>query len=1459
MRIFLISLLIFAGFLPSNARAGNEPVLAAAPEWVEKPQIPSADPAYSQQPFQLLLFTIQTSHSSDGSTSYFETAGKVQSAEALTASGTIAIPWQPDRSDLIIHKLEVIRDGVPRDVLAGQKLSILRRESNLEAALLDGMLTATIQPEDLRVGDIVHFAYSIREKPGSIGFKPEDSIFIAPGTKGNLILVREIWPETVPMRWTATPGMGNLKARKTKLGNELRVELRNVEVPLPPPSAPARFAYRMYLEATAYRDWPEVSALLAPLYAKAATLSDSSPLKAEARQIAAAAPEPKARAMAALRLVQDKIRYLALQMNEGGYIPASADETWSRRFGDCKGKTVALLALLKELGIEAEPVLVNTFAGDVLPTRLPQAKLFNHVFVHAIIEGKSYWLDGARSGDRDLEELASSRYRFGLPLRGPGATLIALPLAPPLRPMIETKVIYDASAGIFAPANVQGETIFRGDAATGLRVTLAQIGEAEFKKGVNADAYLPGATDQVLRFKADPDQGTFTMTFSGHARMDWSNRMAPTTPRFRFKDSAIQWRPKFEGHEGADAQVPFLLSFPIHLLLREEVILPGQGKGYTLQGKSFDRTAAGTRIARSVTLDNGRAVATSTLIRLQPELPAREAQASSDALAQINEDAAYVVAPAGLAIPADEAKPAPGAEPKTADEFLARGYDRLDNQRREIAVTDVDRAIQLTKDALADFDRAIELAPASSIAHAVRALALIHLGRLDEAEVAIDKAHSFDNVHPRAFQARGLLHMRRGRPEKAIPDFSRYLADYNPDSAMALIERALAYEKTGALEKAKADLQRAVALTSSSEPRTALARVTARLGNVAEAIAMVDKIVPELDAATTPQWRKTNLRAIYRGRLLKAAGRAREAGAEYEAALREMDTRLKQLPAPSGPVLGGETLKLLTAKAYLLVVMDRDQEAIALADQALKLQPNNAALLVERCRARLHAGQLGKARQDCDVVRRTELANADAWYVSGLISLKSNDWDRALSEFQVLSKTKNPLVQFGRGLAKLRRGESTDGSGYLELVRSMSPDIDDEFERFGIKTESDADVAVTNAVPGITLYTWGSDGQPSRQPVTAEDFLARGYSYVDRLQSKDALSDFDRAIQLAPDSSLAHSLRALALVRLARLDEAEVAIDKALSRDTVEPRAFQIRGLLQARRGRPKDAIEDFSRNLPPEAASAIWLVERGLAYERTGQLEKARADLQRAVELKPLPQWRVLLARVTARLGNVQEAMAIVDKAVPGLDAANVTPWRKTYILALRRGSVLGMAGRAEEARTEYEAAIREMDARLEQLPGPSGPVLSGEILGLLKAKIDILVAADRAQEAIAVADRALASQPENASMLAARCLARLRAPGQLAKARQDCDAAQRNDPANQAALYGSGILSLKSNDWARATSEFQALAKQAPNRPETLFGSGIAKLRRGAKADGGADIEVARSRSAEIEAEFDKLGIRP
>ena len=265
------------------------------------------------------------------------------------------------------------------------------------------------------------------------------------------------------MRWLGSGPFAQPTTRRTPLGTELVVDRQDVVGAEPPALTPARFALPASLSVTGFADWNAISRLLAPHYERAASLAPTAALRGEITRIAAASTDPGARAMAALRLVQDQVRYVALVMGDGNFLPASAEQTWARRYGDCKAKTVLLLALLRGLGIAAEPTLVNVGAANGMNDRLPQMRQFNHVIVRARIGDRSYWLDGARVGDRALADLAVSPLQWGLPVRADGATLEAIPFGVPARPLIETRLTHDASNGLLkSHRDDRGDDLSRG-------------------------------------------------------------------------------------------------------------------------------------------------------------------------------------------------------------------------------------------------------------------------------------------------------------------------------------------------------------------------------------------------------------------------------------------------------------------------------------------------------------------------------------------------------------------------------------------------------------------------------------------------------------------------------------------------------------------------------------------------------------------------------------------------------------------------------------------------------------------------------------------------------------------------------------------------------------------------------------------------------------------------------------
>ncbi|HEU4592898.1 MAG TPA: DUF3857 domain-containing transglutaminase family protein, partial [Steroidobacteraceae bacterium] len=354
-----ILIVCLMGFV-AEAHGANEVSYGPPPAWVKDEAAPNADGSMAEAPVKLLKRDYQLKFSPHHLEMYVESYFAVQTPQGLQALGNLALPWKPDTDVLTVHKCRLLRAGQAIDLLTdGKKFEVLRRENNLEYAALDGMLTAVLQPAGMQVGDVLDLAFSIRRESSLIP-APEMFLFNFADVPASRVQLRATWDKSTPLRWRASQDMKGIKDVLNGGEHELRWVAEQVEPLKQPLNVPSRFLRIPMVEFTSYASWNDVSRTLAPLYAKAAGLRADSPVKLEARAIAQAQADPVARLEAALRLVQDRVRYVFLGMGDGNIDPAGADLTWERRFGDCKGKTALLVALLRELGIEAEPVLVAT-------------------------------------------------------------------------------------------------------------------------------------------------------------------------------------------------------------------------------------------------------------------------------------------------------------------------------------------------------------------------------------------------------------------------------------------------------------------------------------------------------------------------------------------------------------------------------------------------------------------------------------------------------------------------------------------------------------------------------------------------------------------------------------------------------------------------------------------------------------------------------------------------------------------------------------------------------------------------------------------------------------------------------------------------------------------------------------------------------------------------------------------
>jgi hypothetical protein len=169
-------------------------------------------------------------------------------------------------------------------------------------------------------------------------------------------------------------------------GNELTWELQNVppiedEDDMPHPSSIAgRMAVNYYPgNATGFRSvatWNAMGLWYASLAAD--RLSSSPDIKSRVAALTAGVPDQLGKIRALSAFAQREIRYVAIEIGIGGYQPHPAPEVFKNRFGDCKDKATLFNTMLKEIGVDAYYIVINTTRG-VVREEVPSVGSFNHV------------------------------------------------------------------------------------------------------------------------------------------------------------------------------------------------------------------------------------------------------------------------------------------------------------------------------------------------------------------------------------------------------------------------------------------------------------------------------------------------------------------------------------------------------------------------------------------------------------------------------------------------------------------------------------------------------------------------------------------------------------------------------------------------------------------------------------------------------------------------------------------------------------------------------------------------------------------------------------------------------------------------------------------------------------------------------------------------------------------------
>ncbi|UJR84700.1 DUF3857 domain-containing transglutaminase family protein [Sandaracinus amylolyticus] len=579
--------------------------------------------AEHESALEQLLFDQQSQLSPEAQIDFHRVAYRVSTTAGLASGSQISIEVS-SREELVWHWVRRIRDGVATDVLARERVRVIQPESRLDDGLYDERRSALLFVEDVRVGDIIDHAYSLREDTSLFGGLHASRIPIGwPGARR--VHFAAHWPSDRAVLTQVHEMPRGYRVVKTD--GALRVDALDVPLADLADDAPSWIVGAPWVEISEFAAWSDVERWARPLYA----IDDLDAVLANVpMDRIRAAGDRDAQVEAALQFVQDEVRYLGVEVAHNAVVPHAPAEVARRRYGDCKDKALLLVAILAGLGVVAEPALASTTAGVSIDGALPSPATFDHVVVRIHLGGQSVWVDATRTLERGpAQSRPALTVRRALPIGGPERTLVEVPLPIAAEP---TQFVDERYVVAGAQSTLRAMTVYRGPHAARLR-SYADAGRTESIGEGALEFYRELGLDvralEPLRIEDDARDGTVTV----HERYALDEFWAVEERRLDAWAVIDHLPVPSESRPPG----PLVLPYPIHVVHRVSV---ANDRGWDIENEHEVVETEELRVSRRVSVRGRELEIEVSLQTLADHVPAerleayRERALAADALAR---------------------------------------------------------------------------------------------------------------------------------------------------------------------------------------------------------------------------------------------------------------------------------------------------------------------------------------------------------------------------------------------------------------------------------------------------------------------------------------------------------------------------------------------------------------------------------------------------------------------------------------------------------------------------------------------------------------------------------------------------------------------------------------------------------------------------------------------------------
>ena len=443
-------------------------------------------------------------------TVYHKSVIKIVTEAGIQNGSQVSVSFDPSYQRLFFHTIQIVRDGQAINKLDLKKIKTVRQETDLGRSIYNGTVTAVLFLEDVRKGDRIEYAYSVEGFNPVFKDKYSSSLQTQYGAPIGDLLYRIVCP--ADRRLYVKNRLTDKQPVITDQGTDkiYQWEFNNVTALRSQDALPSWYDPYPSIMISEYASWNEVCKWALPLFTPRAQLSGGLKGKIEEIRSAAGADEEK-KVLMALRFVQDEVRYMGIEMGVNSHKPNDPDKIFAQRFGDCKDKSFLLCTILKALGIEASPVLINSTDKQEIMGWLPTPLVFDHATVRVRLGNKYYWFDPTISFQRGgIKDISYPDYKCGLVVTDTTTGLAAIPLQDAGQVVAKENFTMKDTHG---PASLEVVTRYTGSFADELRSEVNSNTKADLQQtylDFYNNFYEGTKVSDSLKIKEDEKEGAIT-------------------------------------------------------------------------------------------------------------------------------------------------------------------------------------------------------------------------------------------------------------------------------------------------------------------------------------------------------------------------------------------------------------------------------------------------------------------------------------------------------------------------------------------------------------------------------------------------------------------------------------------------------------------------------------------------------------------------------------------------------------------------------------------------------------------------------------------------------------------------------------------------------------------------------------------------------------------------------------